>query len=112
MEKNVAKKIIEITNENGDPIFIEVEVSEREAEFVASAGNKLASAAKKFEQALQPAMTMASSMIRKISDTKIDRPTSVELQFGIKFNGSVDAWIVSGSGEGSINLKLTWQTGK
>ena len=38
--------------------------------------------------------------------------SGVELEFGLKFDGNVDAYIAQTGGEASVSVKISWQPGQ
>lgn len=106
------KKIVEFEIEN-NKIYIEAALPAgvRSGGFVASnAGETVVKATGSMQKALEPVMGFAKEFITRIGNLSVEKPTGVELEFGIKLSGEVDFWVISGQGEGTINLKLTWET--
>jgi len=55
-------------------------------------------------------------VIRPIADATlaacqelVSMPDSVEVEFGLNFNGSIGAFIVQGKAEACLNIKLAWK---
>ncbi|NMG21061.1 CU044_2847 family protein [Brasilonema bromeliae] len=86
-------------------------------EFAPSAGMKQVSLtsedlAKKSSEALDKAMATIRQMAQKTMvtiDTLTNKPTEVQLEFGIKLNTEAGAIIAKTSGEASLKVKLTWE---
>jgi hypothetical protein len=68
--------------------------------------------AQKSAEALQQAMDSIHHMANRVSimiDKISDRPSQVEVSFGIKFNSEVGAVIAVAGMECSIDVKLIWE---
>jgi hypothetical protein len=62
--------------------------------------------------ALDSAMNTIYHMARRVTatiDALVDRPTEVEVAFGIKLDAEAGAFIAKAGVEGSISVKLTWE---
>ena len=69
----------------------------------------------KSAQALDSAMNTIHHMARRVTATisnLAERPSEVEVTFGIKLNMETGAIIAKVGGEGSINVKLKWELEK
>ena len=104
MEKIVEYEI------DGQKVFIEGNLPDSGSTFVSDGNNTVITATNSFGQAMEPVMTFAKDVITRISNINIRRPAEIELEFGIKLSGAVNFWVITGNGEGTINLKLTWKT--
>jgi hypothetical protein len=63
-------------------------------------------------EALDNAMAAIQQMAGRISgaiEGLAQRPSGVEVTFGLKLTASADVLIVKGGGEASLNVKMTWQ---
>jgi Trypsin-co-occurring domain 1 len=86
-------------------------------EFAPSGGMKQVSlspqdVAEKSAEALDKAMATIRKMAQKTMvtiDTLTNKPTEVELEFGIKLNTEAGAIIAKTSGEASLKVKLIWE---
>lgn len=86
-------------------------------EFAPTAGMKqvsltAADVAQKSAQAVDKAMDTIRAMAKRAIatlDTLANKPTQVELEFGIKFNTEAGALIAKTSTEASITVKMTWE---
>ncbi|HKG86850.1 MAG TPA: CU044_2847 family protein [Nitrososphaeraceae archaeon] len=67
----------------------------------------------KSEEAIEKAMAtihnMAQRVITTVNDIK-NRPSSVEVSFGIKFDGKVDVIIAKAGAEASIEVTIKWDS--
>lgn len=73
--------------------------------------------AEKSAQALDKAMTTIRLMGQRVTDTVkrinvADRPTKVELEFGLKFDAEAGALVAKASTEAAFKVVLTWEQGK
>lgn len=62
--------------------------------------------------ALDSAMNTIYHMARRVTatiDALVDRPSEVEVAFGIKLDAEAGAFIAKAGVEGSISVKLTWE---
>lgn len=68
--------------------------------------------AKKSKEALDSAMNTIHNMARHVITTVeslAQRPSEVEVSFGLKFDAKAGAIIARAGMEASINVRLTWQ---
>jgi len=108
----MAKKIVEYQT-GGGVIYIEGDVPQSAGKFIAKPGStQVVDAAEAFKDALGPVVAFSKAMIERFNDADIEKPAEVELSFGIKLSGEVKFWVISGAGEGTIDLKLTWKAGQ
>jgi hypothetical protein len=106
MAKNVVAFQIE-----GNPVYFEADLPRAEGGFAANAGDKaVIEATDSFGQAMAPVMAFVQDVITRIAHIEVKKPTEIEMEFGIKLSGAVNFWVIAGTGEGTINLKLTWKT--
>ena len=97
----------------GKPVFVEGDYTPEQGEFIAQSGDKtIVKATNDFQTALDPVMEFTRHVMDRIDSIKIGKPATVEIEFGLKLSGAVNFWVISGTGEGSINLKLGWKTGQ
>lgn len=102
------KKIIQFEID-GQKVFIEGDLPKDGGKMIAaSPGKTIVEATSSFEQTLDPIMAFAGKIMERVAGLKIEKPDSLELEFGIKLSGAVNFWVISGTGEGNINLKLSW----
>lgn len=105
---DMGKVLVEITTEKGEPIYVESELGNSASQLV-SADRNMANATKSFEKAMQPAMAMIRGVVEQLKEMPEPKPETVELEFGLKISGGLDIFAVSVSGEGNINMKLSWR---
>jgi hypothetical protein len=70
--------------------------------------------AQKSAQALEKAMSTIREMGQRVTDTVkdinvADRPTKVELEFGLKFDAEAGAVVAKASTEAAFKVVLTWE---
>jgi hypothetical protein len=73
--------------------------------------------AQKSAQALDKAMSTIREMGQRVTDTVkdinvADRPTKVELEFGLKFDAEAGAVVARASTEAAFKVVLTWEQDK
>ena len=62
------------------------------------------------EHAMKTVRGMANKTMKTIQSIPItERPTTFEVQFGIKLNAEGNALITKAGGEATMNIKLTWE---
>lgn len=106
----MAKNIVQFDLE-GQTVYVEGDYTPEQGRFIASVGDKsIVEATNSFEAAMNPVMAFTRNVMDRIGKLEVKKPATVEIEFGIKLSGAVNFWIISGTGEGSINLKLTWNT--
>ena len=106
----MAKNIVQF-NLDGQTVYVEGEYTAEQGKFIASSGDKsIVEATNSFETAMNPVMAFTRNVMERISKLEVQKPATVEIEFGIKLSGAVNFWVISGTGEGSINLKLSWKT--
>lgn len=104
----MAKKIVELKNNDGSSFFIEADDNENFDELIAADASNLARATNKLEDSLTPVLTASKTILARITESAKPRPSEVELTFSIKLSGNLNFWVIAGNGEGSISLKLKW----
>lgn len=62
------------------------------------------------EHAMKTVRRMANKTMKTIEAIPIsERPTTFEVQFGIKLNAEGNALVTKAGGEATMNIKLTWE---
>ena len=103
------KKIIQFEID-GQTVYIEGDIPKESGKMIAaSPGKTIVQATSSFEQTLDPILAFADKVISRVKGFKVASPDSIELEFGIKLSGAVNFWVISGTGEGNINLKFSWK---
>ncbi len=93
----------------GDGEVIVVEIDDEDPGFVrASAGELVARAETTLTQALEVLRPTARAVIGKIESLDVQKPSSTEMEMGIKLNARTGAVLASAGGECHIRVKLTW----
>src|ERR1700749_3752499 len=105
-------KIVEIKDASGNSIFIETQLNPSSLEMIAANDNEVLQAVSKLETSLDPIVNLSKAVIERIQRVEIEKPSEIELNFAIKLSGKLDFWVISGNGEGNIELKIKWALGK
>jgi hypothetical protein len=112
------KRLVEFPSEHGEPILVEVEdvgfSSETRRGLSPSAVVERAQTS--FEEALEKARPMASSLVGKLramGDAAGDPPDEVQVEFGIILSAEAGAVLASASATANYRVTMTWkqQTG-
>lgn len=107
------KAVIELKNGEGEAIYVETQLTPgQHSQFISAAGDTLIKASSTFEAAMRPMLSMTAGLISGLEKLEGGKPDTVELEFGITLSGEVSAWVITANGEGSINLKMTWNNTK
>lgn len=96
------------TIDEGAPILVELTPRPGVQQVSLSPANIAEQSAK----ALDSAMNTIHHMARRVSatiDALVDRPTQVEVEFGLKLEAEAGAFISKAGVEASLNVKLTWE---
>ena len=107
-------RLIEFPLKEGGSILIQVDEPEPEGGTVRvsrSSGEVAESAQLTFEEALgktRPAIDRVIAMLRDL----VHPPDEVGVEFGLKLNSAVGAFIASVGAEANFQVKLTWKQGK
>jgi hypothetical protein len=104
------KKIVEYPLESGGYISIEIEEFEPESAISRAGRDERGipeKAAITFEEALDKIKPAASTILKKFRDLS-DKPSEVQVEFGLKMNASVGAIISSGGIEANFKVSLKW----
>ena len=91
------------------PIFIEFAVEPG----VRSVAISPADIAEKSKEAVDSAMNTIHNMASRVITTiegLVQRPSAVEVSFGLKFDAKTGVIVAKAGIEASINVKLTWQS--
>ena len=100
----------ESTIDKGTPILVEFAPSPGVRQVSLSPGD----VAEKSAQALDKAMSTIRQMGHRVTETVksidvVDRPNKVELEFGLKLDAEVGAYIAKASTEAAFKVTLTWE---
>src|SRR5258705_12810359 len=102
------RKIVEILNADKTKLYVEAIVDDTDEKLAAATG-MVVKAAATMEDALAPVIALSKTVLKKLNEIEVNRPKEVELTFAIKLSGEVNAWVISGTGEGSIELTMKWK---
>jgi len=101
-------QIIEYPLQDGTSVLIEVADDGQQGNWRdASTETVLSRANDTLESAIERVKPAAQAIISRLS-TLSERPTEIELEFGIKFSAQAGAIIASGSVEANYVVKLKW----
>ncbi|MEO6631332.1 MAG: CU044_2847 family protein, partial [Mucilaginibacter sp.] len=79
------KNDIIVFNVDGQSVYIEGEIPRESGQFIADAGEQqVVSAIDSFESTMEPVISFARNIVKKINSIDINKPTEIEVQFGIK----------------------------
>ena len=103
-------KLVEFPLEDGTTILVEVEVSEEPGMIPAARGEPGApeKAHQTFEAALDKIRPAAQTIIKKLRALH-DPPDEIEVEFGLKLNAQVGAFIAAAGTEANYKVTLTWK---
>ena len=93
----------------GDGEIVVAEVDDEDPGFVrAGAGELFARAETTLSQALEVLRPTARALIGRVESLDTPKPTTTEMEIGIKLNGRAGAVLASAGGECHIKVRLTW----
>ncbi|WP_440947875.1 CU044_2847 family protein [Methanosarcina sp. T3] len=105
----VDKKLVEYKLEHDGSILIEVEELELEKgmTLVAKKPGELEKATKKFGEDINKVLPIADTIVDKFRGLNT-KPDSMDVEFGIKMNGQIGAFIAASSVEANFKITLSW----
>src|ERR687889_860890 len=108
------KRLVEFPSDTGEPILVEVEDVglSGETRRGLSASAVVERAQTSFEDALEKARPMASSLVgklRAIGDAASDPPDEVQVEFGIVLSAQAGAVLAAASGGANYKVTMTWK---
>lgn len=98
---------------NNTPVFIETDQAPdfpKGGFIAANGGQTVLQATRSLHQSLDPVMGFVQAFMNRIDSLPTEKPTSIELEIGLKLGAEISCWVITGQGEGNINLKLSWET--
>jgi hypothetical protein len=113
-EEEAMKHLVEFPSESGEPILVEVEDVGLggETRRGLSTSAIVERAQTSFEDALEKARPMASSLVGKlhaIGDAAGNPPDEVQVEFGIVLNAEAGAVLASASAGANYKVTMTWK---
>lgn len=96
---------------DGQPIFVEVREPELDTDEVRRFAAEEERAPRDIGEAIDRALPAAALLMRKIAALP-NRPSEIEVKFGLKLSGKMGALIASTSVEGNFEVTLTWTAPK
>jgi hypothetical protein len=113
-EEDAMRRLVEFPSETGEPILVEVEdvrlAGETRRSLSPSAVVERAQTS--FEDALEKARPMASSLVAKlrtIGDAAGSPPDEVQVEFGIVLSAEVGAVLAAASAGANYKVTMTWK---
>jgi hypothetical protein len=108
------KRLVEFPSDSGEPILVEVEDVELAGETRRglSPSAVVERAQTSFEDALEKARPMATSLVgklRAIGDAAGNPPEEVQVEFGIVLNAEAGAVLASASAGANYKVTMTWK---
>lgn len=100
-------ELMRIATESDQFVLVEVDDTEQGFELAAREG-AIVQAKRKFEDAVRDVRDAAESALRVFTDGTLN-PDGVEVEFGVRLNAEVGAFIAKTSVEGHLMVKLIWQ---
>jgi len=103
------KKLVEFPLESGGTVIVEVNEPSEEGtiERVARFGEVSARANKSLEATLEQITPAAEAILKRFTGLS-QLPDEIEVEFGLKLNAEVGAFVASGSIEANYVIKLKW----
>jgi hypothetical protein len=107
------KRIVEFPSEDGQTIFVEVEGDTLggETRRGLSPSAMVERAQTTFEDALDKARPMATSLVKKlrdVGDSAVNQPDQVQVQFGIVLSAQAGAVLAAASAGANYTVTMTW----
>lgn len=102
------KRYIEFPTDDGEPVVVEVEVSDTEfgTESVGRAANVAAQAEASFREALARLRPVTEAIVNQIREIS---PDEAVVEFGIKLDAKAGAFLASAGTSANFKVTLTWK---
>lgn len=98
-----------LTPDKNEPILIELVEVPGEEEVSLSSVNVAEKSVEALDNAMQTIKYIAQHAVAMVDELEVpNRPTQVEMEFGVKLDVEANAWIAKARGEGNILIRLTW----
>jgi len=112
--EDAMKRLVEFPSEDGQSVFVEVEgdVLGGETRRGLSPSAMVERAQTSFEDALDKARPMASSLVKKlrdVGDSAGTPPDEVQVQFGIVLSAGAGAVLAAASAGANYTVTMTWK---
>ena len=95
---------------DGNPVYVEIEQTIGGPKLVSNKPGEVAQAQGKFTEALQYLQPAAKAVLGTLQD--INQPDEINLEFGVKFDGTVGAILASATTEANFKVSLKWKNEK
>jgi hypothetical protein len=112
--EDAMRRLVEFSSDSGEPILVEVEdvglAGKTRRGLSPSAVVERAQTS--FEDALEKAKPMATSLVGKLramGDAAADPPDEVQVEFGIVLNAEAGAILASASAGANYKVTMTWK---
>lgn len=103
-------ELLRVTTERGASFVVEVNDSEPGFEIAGrDEDGIIAEVGHKFEDSLREVKAAAESALGVFSERSSMRPSSIDLEFGVRLNAQAGAIIAKTSIEGHLTVKLSWK---
>ncbi|WYD81557.1 MAG: CU044_2847 family protein [Candidatus Electrothrix gigas] len=101
------KKLVEF-NLNGQPIYVETEISEQQGIELVSRGkeDEPEKATDPFEKVISRIKPTAELVLNSFKE--MNSPDEIELEFGLKFNAKTGVIFASADSEATFKVSLKW----
>jgi hypothetical protein len=111
--EDAMKRLVEFPSEDGGTIFVEVEGDTLggETRRGLSPSALVERAQTSFEDALDKARPMATSLVKKlrdVGDSAVNQPDQVQVQFGIVLSAQAGAVLAAASAGANYTVTMTW----
>lgn len=103
------KQLIEFPMENGEVIWVEVELPETTyGDSEAAVSDLPTRASQTFQEAIAMAKPIAETILNKLSNLS-ERPQEIDVEFGLKLDAQAGAVISSSGLEANFKVLLKWK---
>lgn len=102
------KYIAEFSLQNGDNVLVEINEMEDEGRGRVSRGDRFVKASMTLEEALDNVKSSAEAVLSKLK-TLSELPDEIEVEFGIKLDTEIGAFVASAGLEAHYRVSMKWQ---
>lgn len=106
----MADTYLVFSEDNGEKIYIELESNKNDYGYRSGEGEERAKekeAETRFAQAISTVKTLANNVLDQICEFA-ESPHEVELNMGVKFSATGNAFIAKTSADATLNLRIMW----
>lgn len=101
------KRYVEYPLEDGGSVIVEVDEPTSGLVSAASAGEVVAQAQERFDDALEAVRPIAAKLLTKLRDLA-EEPNEIAVEFGLNLGFKADVVIASGSSGADFKIALKW----